>query len=223
VPLVYLITNTLDGKRYVGRTYTTLANRWRAHLRCAETGETKMLVARAIGKHGHENFTCEVLEETGWDNAEEREKHWVKELRTHVSQGGYNLTFGGDGGLPGYTFSEESKDKIRQKAIGRKHSEATKTKMKAAAQKRVVTQETIDKRAAGNRGTKRTPEQKARMAAAQKEMWKRAKASGERQRPTKVMESLTPEQHSLRRAEGQRKRWAALRASKDAAKQESDE
>lgn len=164
MPIVYLLTNITNGKRYVGKTVRTLDVRWQGHMDSARRGDTDMLVCRAIHKHGPDAFTRRALEECDEGTLSDREAHWVRELATHVSQGGYNLTFGGDGGLPGYTFSEESREKIRQKALGRKHSEETKAKMRTAAKNRVVTAETIEKRAASNRGKKRTEEQKAHIS-----------------------------------------------------------
>jgi group I intron endonuclease len=133
-----------------------------------------MLVCRAIKKHGEQVFERSVLEECDETNLGAREQHWIHELHTHVSEGGYNLTFGGDGGLPGYRFSDESREKIRQKALGRKHTEETKAKMREAAKRRVVTLDAIEKRAASNRGKKRTPEQRANLSAGQFKRWQKA-------------------------------------------------
>lgn len=169
--IVYLLTNTANGKRYVGKTTRPLAVRWQGHLGSARRGDSDMLVCRAIRKHGAAAFTREVLEECDATVLGDRETHWVDMLRTHVGWGGYNLTLGGDGGLPGYRFSEASKEKMRQKALGRRHSEETKAKMRLAAKSRVVTVETIEKRAASNRGKRRTAEQRANLSAGQFKRW----------------------------------------------------
>lgn len=164
MPIVYLLTNTANDKRYVGKTVRTLDVRWQGHLGSARRGDTDMLVCRAIHKHGPEAFTRRVLEECDEAALPGREAHWVRELATHVSQGGYNLTFGGDGGLPGYTFSEESREKIRQKALGRKHSEESKAKMRAAKLGKKQSVEHVEKRAVANSGKKRTDEQRTRIS-----------------------------------------------------------
>ncbi len=164
--VVYLLTNKVNGKMYVGQTSRPLEVRWQGHLGNARRKDSDMLVARAIRKHGPEAFERRVLI-TSNDPVGEKEKEFIKLLHTHVSEGGYNLTYGGDGGLPGYKFSDESKEKIRLKALGRKHNPETKAKMRAAAKNRIVSFETIEKRAAANTGKKRTEEQKARMKAGQ--------------------------------------------------------
>lgn len=169
--IVYLLTNLANGKRYVGKTSRPLEVRWQGHLGSARRGDSDMLVCRAIKKHGSNAFKREVLEECSDARLGDTETFWIMLLGTHVSQGGYNLTLGGDGGLPGYKFSEASKEKMRQKALGRKHTEETKAKMRAAAKNRVVTVETIEKRAASNRGKKRTLEQRANLSAGQFKRW----------------------------------------------------
>jgi group I intron endonuclease len=130
-----------------------------------------MLVSRAIKKHGAEAFEREVLEECDDAVLGDREIFWISELGTHVSQGGYNLTLGGDGGLPGYRFSEASREKMRQKATGRKHSDEAKAKMRASAKGRPKSPEAVEARARSNRGKKRTPEQLANLSAGQFKRW----------------------------------------------------
>lgn len=171
--IVYLLTNKINGKRYVGKTTRLLEIRWQGHVGSARRGDSDMLVCRAIRKYGPDAFDRMVLEECDEKQLPRQEQYWIEKLITHVSHGGYNLTFGGDGGLPGYTFSEESREKIRQKAIGRKHSEETRAKMSAAAKNRVVSAETIAKRAAACRGKKRTEEQRAHLSAGQYARWAR--------------------------------------------------
>ena len=60
--------------------------------------------------------------------AEEKEKFYIKKFNSMDRSIGYNLTEGGDGTF-GRFLSEETKEKIRQKALGRKASEEAKKKM----------------------------------------------------------------------------------------------
>ncbi len=169
--IIYLITNKESGKKYVGKTVQPLEIRWGGHVGSARRGDNGMLVCRAIKKHGVEAFEHAVLEECAEAQLGEREKHWIAELKTHVSQGGYNLTLGGDGGLPGYKFSDESREKIRQKALGRKHTPETKAKMRAAKLGKKQKPEHVAKRVAAHLGKKRTPEQRANLSAGQFKRW----------------------------------------------------
>lgn len=151
----------------MGKTVRTLDVRWEGHTGSARREDTDTLICRAIAKHGPENFSREVIEECDESILSARETFWIHEKKTHVTEGGYNLTYGGDGGLPGYRFSEESKEKIRQKALGRVHSPEILEKIGKKLRGKKWSDEAIAKRAEGNRGKKRTPEQKARIRAAQ--------------------------------------------------------
>lgn len=166
--LVYVLTNKENGKMYVGKTVQPFDVRWGGHVGSARRGDNGMLVCRAIKKHGVEAFERKVLEECEESVLGDRETHWIAELKTHVSQGGYNLTFGGDGGLPGYTFSEESREKMRQKALGRKLSPEARAKISAAHKGRSKSPEEIENRRQKLTGQKRTEETRQRMSEAQR-------------------------------------------------------
>ncbi len=93
--VVYLITNTINGKRYVGQ--TTLSNpikRWKGHLRAVAKGRNKPLY-NAIRKHGIDAFIFEVV-----FNVEDQktldivEICCIKALGTLVPTG-YNIRIGG--------------------------------------------------------------------------------------------------------------------------------
>jgi len=89
-----------------------------------------------------------VIEETDERLLNEREVCWIAELNTF--ERGYNSTRGGEGRL-GYVCSDETREKIRQRALGRKHS--IETLKKIAEKKRGVKQDphVVEKRAATNR------------------------------------------------------------------------
>lgn len=57
--LVYLVTNIENGKRYVGKTKGSLAERWYNHVKDARAG-SPYAIHRAIRKHGKQAFTREV-------------------------------------------------------------------------------------------------------------------------------------------------------------------
>ena len=82
-----------------------------------------------MAKYGEENFTLEIIDFADtYDELKEKEKYWIKQYNSTDRTIGYNLTEGGDGTF-GKKLSEETKDKIRQKALGRKLSKETKAKM----------------------------------------------------------------------------------------------
>ncbi len=133
--IVYLLRNTVNDKLYVGKTVRTLDVRWSGHVAGAKRGDSDMMICRAIKKHGAVAFERRVLEECDASIVSEQEKFWIAELKTHVSQGGYNLTLGGEG-LAGYNFSDESRQRMREAALGRKHTPEVRAKMSESAKKR---------------------------------------------------------------------------------------
>ena len=93
---IYKITNTLNGKMYVGKTTTSIQERFKRH--CYDRDKRsceKRPLYNAMNKYGIEAFTIELLEEISNSLASEREIHWIKVLNTYSD--GYNATIGGDG------------------------------------------------------------------------------------------------------------------------------
>lgn len=134
---VYKITSKVNGKIYIGITIQGVDTRWMKHCSDAEC-QSPFPIHNAIRKYGKENFQIEVIEiieDEDFDYLKEREKYWIQEFDSYNREKGYNLTIGGDGTF-GRFHSEETKEKIRQKAIGRKVSDKTKSKM-SESQKRV--------------------------------------------------------------------------------------
>lgn len=122
---VYKITNKITGKIYIGITNQGSGARYRHHWYEARIGESAP-IHRSMAKYGEENFTLEIIDFADtYEELKEKEKFWIKELNSMDRKIGYNLTEGGDGTF-GRMHSEETKEKIRQKAIGRKASDETK-------------------------------------------------------------------------------------------------
>lgn len=91
---VYLIENKINNKKYIGKTYLTIEERWKQHCKDALriTMEHRPLY-EAIKKYGIENFIISELEYC--ENCEEREKYWISYYNSYHE--GYNATLGGDG------------------------------------------------------------------------------------------------------------------------------
>lgn len=132
---VYLITNLVNGKRYVGSTKLTLEKRWWGHCYDARRQSTQMPLHDAIRKYGSEQFRIELLEEFETrPEAYDREDQLISELGTHVSLGhGYNVLrgsrFGATKGMTGKKHSCETKRRQSEAAMGRKHTQASKDLM----------------------------------------------------------------------------------------------
>lgn len=93
---VYLITNKINNKKYVGKTELSIKARWKQHIKDSkkEQCETRPLY-RAIRKYGAEHFSiCKI--DTGYGNElNSREQYWIQYYNTY--EDGYNATLGGDG------------------------------------------------------------------------------------------------------------------------------
>jgi len=112
---IYLVTNTINGKAYIGKTSKTVKGRWETHLQNAKMGLPYHLY-RAIRKYGVDAFHVQTIAEcNNSEQLSELEKMWILLLGTHSTKYGYNMTYGGEG----VTGTEEVREKIRQKAMGR--------------------------------------------------------------------------------------------------------
>lgn len=94
---IYKITNSVNGKIYVGQTMRSLGQRWKDHVRFAAKGR-KIYFCSAIRKYEANSFTIEqiAVAETR-EEANALERHWIKELNTTDNSVGYNSTVGGEG------------------------------------------------------------------------------------------------------------------------------
>ena len=93
---IYKITNQINGKVYIGKTLSSIEERWKEHCKDykREYCEKRPLY-RAISKYGIENFIIEQVEECPPEIVNEREKYWIE--RYESFKYGYNATIGGDG------------------------------------------------------------------------------------------------------------------------------
>lgn len=111
---------------YVGKTRDPL-KRWNKHLAIARSRREreKFYIHRAIAKYGADNFVFSIVrlfsKERECDLAE---IYWIAYFQSKDARYGYNLTAGGEG-VSGRMISEATRQKMREKAVGRKHSSET--------------------------------------------------------------------------------------------------
>lgn len=113
---IYLITNKLNGKKYVGQTRQPVKARWQYHCNPAKKcfGSAVRL---AIIKYGKANFTFEVLEEVGSiEETNYLEAYYIRHYQT-LAPNGYNLTTGGEA----HTVSDETRKKLSLAHKGKKY------------------------------------------------------------------------------------------------------
>ena len=130
--IVYLITNTVNGKRYVGQTKRPLSIRWTQHKADAKRGRNTPLY-NAIRKYGAVVFLVKPLTICeNRDMMDSAEKSYIKLYKTKDRNSGYNLTDGGEG-QPGVSPSAETRAKMRAYKLGRKPSPESRALMSVAA------------------------------------------------------------------------------------------
>jgi group I intron endonuclease len=124
--LIYKATNILNGKSYIGKTVKTMESRKARHKREAEKDYyTNSLFHRAIRKYGFGAFQWQELTEC-IDEADLNymETFMIVSHCTHMSDGGYNMTWGGTGGdtWSGCLNREERARKISEANKGKKRT-----------------------------------------------------------------------------------------------------
>lgn len=95
---VYLHTNIINGKKYVGITCQEPNKRWKNRTGYNPRGKGKSKFYNAILKYGWNNFEHEIVASNlTREEANNFEHILIISLKTNNSEYGYNITDGGDG------------------------------------------------------------------------------------------------------------------------------
>lgn len=93
---IYVITNDINGKQYVGKTNNTIEERFKEHIADSKKSRCeKRPLYSAMNKYGVEHFHIQIVEECSIENSANREIYWIDKLQTY-GHNGYNATRGGD-------------------------------------------------------------------------------------------------------------------------------
>lgn len=191
---IYSITNTVNGKVYVGQT-EDIERRWKQHRHLLNRGKhSNSHLQRSWRKYGWSSFRFRTIEEIPSPAPlTEAEARWIKDLHAKDRRRGYNTADPVDG-MTGFKHSDESKARMSKLAKGRKISPETRAKMSKALKGKSWTakhreravesrrkngtlgrpkgykhsEETKAKIAEAHRGMKHSEEAKAKMSAAKR-------------------------------------------------------
>jgi group I intron endonuclease len=120
---IYLITNKIDGKKYVGQTLIyDIHKRWKQHF---QNNSNCIYLKNALNKYGKDNFKFQIICICFDDNCNDYEISYIKKYNT-LAPNGYNLREGGKNGKQ----HPDSNEKRRIAATGKKYSQETIEKSK---------------------------------------------------------------------------------------------
>lgn len=105
---IYLWTNLINGKHYVGQTqhfYNRMTN--------YKNGRATPYLKAAIEKYGLENFSIDVIEYCEIEELDEKEQYWIDYYESYNREKGYNICRYASN-TRGFKHSEETKEKLRQ-------------------------------------------------------------------------------------------------------------
>jgi group I intron endonuclease len=127
---IYIVTNKVNGKQYVGLTRKAVARRWSEHKTCAVIGKKTYLYS-AIRKYGPDAF--DVITYASVLNIEDLscvERQIIQQLNP-----AYNQTNGGE-----FTFGRKldaaTKERIRQGSLGKKRTPEQKEAQRRISKER---------------------------------------------------------------------------------------
>lgn len=187
---VYMHTNKINGKKYIGITCQNPERRWRNGC-----GYPTTHFKNAIKKYGWENFIHEILyTDLSKHEACEIEIQLISKFNTTNRKNGYNISTGGESGTSGMHQSEEAKKKISNACSGHPVSKETRQKISNARIGRFASEETKQKISNAKKGQPLSEETKRKISESMKGKNKDKKLSEEAKR--KISEANKGRKHS---------------------------
>lgn len=146
---VYMHTNLINNKKYIGITSRKLNQRWQN----GHGYKHNKFFYRAIQKYGWDNFKHEVLLcNLTQEQAEMFEIELIKYYKSNNHEFGYNIQKGGNLGNTDLTMSAETRKKMSLCRKNKKMNEITKQKISIANQGKVLSPVTRQKISQAKKG-----------------------------------------------------------------------
>lgn len=150
---IYCIENIINNKKYIGQS-NNIKLRWNSHKRELKNNISKSVyLQNAWNFYGETSFSFYILETCDIDKMDEKEIMYIKKYKSHFSESGYNISWGGNAPLKGVKHSLETRikqSKVKKEAakygkdnhsFGKHHSDETKLKLSLINKGRVYTKE----------------------------------------------------------------------------------
>lgn len=158
---IYLISNTVNNKLYVGQTSQTIGQRFTRH--CWQSNFKRQVISQAICKYGKDKFSIsEIDKANSLEEANEKEVYWAL-FYNCFAPNGYNLKAGGRKYLH---MANETKTKISKAHSGKRASWESRKRMSEAHIGQTMSEETRKKLSKTNKG--KAPSENTRKAILQK-------------------------------------------------------
>jgi len=114
--LIYVITNLINGKQYIGQTIQGLDKRKKQHLKDAKALRYDVPLYRAIRKYGIEAFSWEIEDYAfSREELDQKEIFYIEQYGTLCSKHGYNCASGGSNGNNFAGKTPEERQEINKK------------------------------------------------------------------------------------------------------------
>lgn len=175
---IYKITNKINNKCYIGQSIH-IEKRFKEHIK--SNFDTPL--CKAFKKYGVDNFIFEVVEECVAEQLNDKEIYYIQHFKSSTEEWGYNLTFGGNNNIGG--FSKQTREKISKSRIGEKNPMYGKPLSKESLAKRSITykktlqnmseekkKQWSESNRKGHLGIRNTEEQKKKISNSLKEFYK---------------------------------------------------
>lgn len=164
--IIYMATNRINYKEYIGQTISNLQRRKNQHIQNSLSKKDNTYFHAAIRKYGSNNFDWEILHDniTNMNDLKKLEMFYIELYDTFNN--GYNLTKGGEGTV-GWNHSEETKKKISIAHFGKILSESHIQKLRIINTGKNNSMYGKRKEETGMYGKKHTEKSKIKMAKSQ--------------------------------------------------------
>lgn len=151
---IYLVTNTINGKQYVGQSCCDdIQKRWNDHKRCKKTS-LGTYIYNAYKKYGNDKFKYQLICICFDEDCDTYEREYIKKYNT-ITPNGYNMLEGGKS----VKHSKETRELIKQNV------------QKSIAIRAEKVREFYKNNPHPNKGKPLTEEHKKKVGQKSKEMW----------------------------------------------------